>query len=74
MSESFKGLLVTFEKDVHEDYIEEFTNAIKLLRHVIDVKPIPSRGIDQEIAEDRVRRDLHKKILKIIYPQHYKDE
>ncbi len=74
MTERFKGLLVTFETDVREDDLDVFINAIKLMKRVIAVKPIPSRNIDNEIAEDRVRRDLHQKLLRVIYPEHYKDE
>lgn len=73
MTTRLKGLLVIFEPDVREDDAECIINAIRLLKRVIDVKPIPN-DIEQSIAESRVRQDLHMKLLKVIYPEHYKDE
>jgi len=72
MTTRLKGLLVTFEPDVREDDAECIINAIRLLKRVIAVKPIPN-DIEQSIAEDRVRLDLGKKLWNVIYPGTHKD-
>lgn len=71
MTTRLKGLLVTFEKDVREDDAECIINAIRLLKRVMEVKPIPN-DIEQSIAEDRVRHELGQKLWKVIYPEREK--
>jgi hypothetical protein len=73
MTTRLKGLLVTFEPDVREDDAECIINAIRLLKRVIAVKPIPN-DIEQSIAVDRVRHELGQKLWKVIYPQFDKDK
>lgn len=67
MTDRLKGVLVTFEEDVREDDAKHIINAIKMIRRVLTVKPVPS-NIDQSIAEDRVRQEIHKKLFKMVYP------
>lgn len=68
MTERLKGLLVTFAKDVREDDAECHINAIRMIKGVLNVEPIPS-DINSHIAEERVRHDLHEKLFNLIYPK-----
>lgn len=73
MTERLKGVLVTFEDDVREDDAEHIINAIRLIRRVLTVKPVPN-DIKQSIAEDRVRHELHEKLFRVIYPDSGKND
>lgn len=68
MTDRFRGLLVTFAKDVREDDAEAHINAIRMIKGVLDVQPVPS-NIDLVISESRVRHELGEKIWKVIYPE-----
>lgn len=68
MTERFRGLLVTFAKDVREDDAECHINAIRMIKGVLNVEPVPS-NIDAHISEERVRHELHEKLFNVIYPK-----
>jgi hypothetical protein len=67
MTERLKGVLVTFEDDVREDDAQHIIKAIRMIKRVLTVKPVPN-DIEQSIANDRVRHELHTKLLRVIYP------
>lgn len=68
MTDRLRGVLVTFEKDIREDDAEEILNAIRMVKGVLTVKPLLVNNLEQAIAEDRVRHELHQKLFKVIYP------
>ncbi len=68
MTDRVRGVLVTFENDIRVDDLEPVVAAIKMLKGVLSVKPVPA-NIDGHISEERVRFDLGQKLWKIIYPE-----
>lgn len=67
MTDRLKGLTVTFEHDIRVDDAEAVISAIKMIKGVLSVDPLVSNH-EQHIAEARVRHELGRKILKVIYP------
>lgn len=68
MTTRLKGLTVAFATDIREDHAEAIIAAIKMVKGVLDVKPIES-PMDDWIVEERVRRDLHQKLFDLVYPK-----
>lgn len=61
MTDSFKGLTVTFGRDIREDDVEHIINAIKMIKGVIDV--IPSVATGEDIMNRiRIEREVEDKI------------
>lgn len=52
MTDSHAGYLVVLEEDVREDDAEWILNAIRMIKRVKSVQPLPS-SYDQVIARDR---------------------
>jgi len=69
MTEKLKAVIVTFEKNIRVDDAEPIMKAIEHIKGVLTVKPIGA-NIDQDIAEDRVRLDLGRKLMAVLYPEH----
>ena len=68
MGERFAGVVVTFEKDVHEDDIEHRLNAIRMIRGVLSVETVrgdPSAHIEAE----RTRHKLWETVRKALFPE-----
>lgn len=68
MTTRLKGVLVTFEDDIREDDAESRINAIRCIRGVLSVEPIPS-DVDDYMARERAKWELWKKISDIFFPQ-----
>lgn len=62
MTTRLKAVLVTFDQDLREDDAEAIINAIRCVKHVADVSPIPTNPEDHA-ARSRVRAELSDKIL-----------
>jgi hypothetical protein len=67
MTDRLKGVSVTFTDDIREDDAEAVINAIRQLRGVLVVGPILADYRDV-MAEQRVRHDLGKELMEIVYP------
>jgi len=67
MTTRLKGVTVAFGHDIREDDAEWVINAIKMIKGVMDVKPIESQSQDW-IIESRIRMDIRSKILDILKP------
>jgi len=57
------GFVVVLGEDVNEKRTEELLNAIKMIRGVIDVKPIIQDGHDDRIKKSRIIKEVKKAIL-----------
>jgi hypothetical protein len=68
MSTSYSGIVVTFEKDVHEDDIEHRLNAIRMIRGVLSVEAV-ERDYSKHIAVERMRHDLWEKVRTALFPE-----
>lgn len=64
MSNTYKGLVVTFDKDIHEDDIQKIVNAIEQIKHVISVKPEVSTFNDLMVRE-RVKTEIWLNISEV---------
>jgi len=63
VSDRIKGLYIAFEEDVHEDRIEEFIKAFKMIKNVSEVKAFVSDHTDW-IAQSVAKRDMREKFWK----------
>jgi len=68
MTDRLKGAWVAFDHDIREDDAKCLIDAIKMLRGVLEVKTEVSSS-DDWIAESRIRHELGKKLLDIVYPK-----
>jgi hypothetical protein len=65
VTDRVNALLVTLKKDMRDDDVRPLMDAIALLHNVARVSPNIS-GINDRIAEDRVRLDLEEKLFAVI--------
>ena len=68
MTTTLKGCAVAFAHDIREDDAEKILEAIQCLRGVLTVRPIEASPSDDWIVEERVRRDLEKKLWAVLRP------
>lgn len=68
MTERIKGVLVTFEKDIRGDDAEAQINAIRQIRGVLSVDPVPA-SMDDYMAEQRVKFALWDKMREVFFPE-----
>lgn len=63
MTERYSGYVITMAHDIREDDAEQVINALRLIRGVVDVRPVVADGVESWIAESRVRVELANKLL-----------
>ena len=68
MTDKYKGLIVTLDKDYREDEIDSIVTAIKMVKGVLEVTPSGARRVDDYITMERVAKELEKKIFKVFHP------
>lgn len=68
MTDRYNALTV-LEKDIRADDAEKLLDAIRQLRGVLSVHGNVADFEDQ-IAQDRVRRELGEKLWGVLYPKH----
>lgn len=73
MATRLKGVLVTFEDDIREDDAEAQINAIRCLRGVLSVEPIPT-DIGDYMARERVARDLYQQVHEVFFQHRGRDK
>lgn len=71
MTTRIKGVLVTLEEDIREDDAAATLAAIRQIRGVLSVDPVPA-DIDDHMARSRVRHELGRKLLDIVWPERSK--
>jgi len=65
MADRYRGLVVTFDKDYRDDDAQYIIDAIKMIKGVIDVKPVVGNW-EQDMIEDKVRLELRKKLFDVL--------
>lgn len=65
MTDRIKGLVVTLDDDYRDDDIEPVINAIRMLRGVLDVRPLVA-DVSDHVARVRVRHELQDKLWKAL--------
>ncbi len=68
MTNRYYALTVVLEKDIREDDAQQIIDAIRMIKHVINVKGNISSP-DTWMAEERARRELGQKLLDIVFPK-----
>jgi len=68
MTDVVFALTVVLEKDVRTDDLEAITNAIKMIRGVLNVTEHVS-DISSFMAEERARHELGEKLWNVLYPK-----
>lgn len=66
MSSKVQGLIVTLDTDVSEELAEHIINAIRMMKCVLNVSPLPTNQIDDYIVKDRLRREIIDKLIAIV--------
>jgi len=65
MSTKYKGLTVTFEHDVSEEYMERITSAIEIMHGVADVTSAEAT-VNDHMNREMIRRELINKLYKTL--------
>lgn len=68
MTDRLNALTVVLETDIREDDAEALIAAIRQLRGVLSVTGTVA-DIGDHIAQERVRRELGEKLLRVLYPK-----
>ena len=72
MTDRVRHLTVILDRDFRDDDVVQIVDAIRMIRHVDDVKShvVTSKdSINQEIARSDLRREILEQIHKILYPR-----
>jgi len=67
MTDRYHSLTVVLEKDTRDDDSECIIKAIQTIKGVLSVKPHVA-DLNTNMAEDRAKRDLGKKLWEVLYP------
>lgn len=65
MTDRHAGYVVTLSEDIREDDAETIINAIRMVKGVINVRPIVS-NVELMIAEDRTDQEWREKIRQLL--------
>jgi hypothetical protein len=68
MTTRLKGVLVTFEDDIREDDAEAMIGAIRMVKGVLTVAPVPA-SFEDDMARDRVRAEFRDKLIDMFWPK-----
>ena len=68
MTNRHSGYVVVLEKDIREDDAESIINAIRMVKGVLDVKPVIG-GADVLIAQVRAESAFRDKLVDTFFPQ-----
>ena len=63
------GFVVVLDKDVDEKSTKELLNAIKMIRGVIDVKPVIKDEHDDRMRKSRIIKEFKKVVLEYLDKQ-----
>lgn len=58
MTTRLKAFIVVLDHDMREDDAEHVINAIKMLRCVQEVKPLPANGYDDFVIRSRTMQEV----------------
>lgn len=67
MTDRHAAYLVTLDTDIREDDAEAVITALRMVRGVLKVKPVPADA-NLAIAEDRARAELVRKLSDVLWP------
>lgn len=58
----YSAFVVVLDKDIGEDECAQIINTFKMIRGVIDVKPVEKEPIDRRIEKSRLISEVRKRI------------
>lgn len=65
MTDRFKGVVVTFDRDIRSDDAEAIIHAIEMIKNVADVQPSVWDSTDL-MNRMRIRREIEAKLWKVL--------
>jgi hypothetical protein len=65
VTDRFKGVTVTFDRDIRDDDAEYIINAIRMIKGIIDVTPSVT-NFDDYMNRARIRHEIEDKIWKAL--------
>lgn len=65
MTDRLKGVIVFFDQDIRKEDAKALINAIRCIKHVVDVRPIDSQPEDW-IEQERAKRELITKLWDVL--------
>lgn len=65
MTDRLNGVYVTFNREIREDDAQCIIDAIKMIKHVADVKPFVS-DMTIDAAKHQVKHELQKKLIDVV--------
>jgi hypothetical protein len=66
MTERYRGFTVGLAKDIRDDDAEVIISAIKMIKGVLDVRPISTDG-SEIVTEMRIKNALKEKVNELYY-------
>lgn len=61
-----KGLIVTLDEDYPEESYTFFENAIKMMKGVADVQPVPTEGMSDILIRNRTILTVRKAVAEVL--------
>jgi len=68
MSDKFSGFIVTFEKEVSQEWMNRVKDAVLMIKYVIDVEPIVA-DYEHHHAKEMARYKLRDELWNILFPE-----
>jgi len=68
MTDRVHAITVVLEEDIRSDDVEAITNSIEMIRGVLTTETHVT-DISDYTARERVRHELGRKLLKVVYPK-----
>lgn len=62
MTEKYKGLIITFDKEISEEFITEWQNIFMKIKNVCAVKPLV-KNFEDYMSEEKGRIDFRNEVL-----------
>lgn len=68
MTDRHAGYIVTLADDVREDDAEHVINALRMIKGVLNVSPVPA-DIELHMATERAKQEITTRFHEILWPR-----
>jgi hypothetical protein len=62
MTDRYKGLVVTLDRDYRDDDAQSIIDAIRMIRGVVDVEPVLTDALNDQIITMRVETQIRERV------------
>lgn len=66
MTDRYHALLVTLDKEIRDDDLENWINAIRMMRRVVSVEPACKDDFKFHSAKDQIRSEWRRKLFEVL--------